>query len=46
MRREVIAGVDTILGDTLKKNAYTSSLTFDTPLTIFGYSLGNRFSIN
>ena len=46
VRREVIAGVDTILGDTLKKNAYTSTLTFDTPLTIFGYSLGNRFSIN
>jgi hypothetical protein len=45
-RREVIAGVDTVLGDTLKKNAYTSTLSFDTPLTIFGYSLGNRFTIN
>ncbi|PYP77317.1 MAG: hypothetical protein DMD35_15355 [Gemmatimonadetes bacterium] len=46
MRREVVAGRDTILGDTLKKNAYTSTLSFDTPLTIFGYSLGNRFTIN
>jgi hypothetical protein len=39
------AGIDTIFGDTLKRSAYTSSLTFDTPLTIFGYSLGNRFTI-
>ena len=45
-RREIIAGRDTVFGDTLKKNSYTSSLSFDTPLTIFGYSLGNRFTIN
>jgi lipopolysaccharide export system protein LptA len=46
VRREVVAGVDTVFGDTLKKNAYTSSFSFDTPLTIFGFSLGNRFTIN
>ena len=46
VRREIIAGRDTVLGDTLKKNAYTSSLSFDTPLTIFGYALGNRLTIN
>jgi hypothetical protein len=40
------AGVDTIFGDTLKRSAYTSNLSFDTPLTIFGYSLGNRFTIS
>jgi hypothetical protein len=39
------AGVDTIFGDTLKRSAYTSNLSFDTPLVIFGYNLGNRFSI-
>jgi hypothetical protein len=40
------AGVDTIFGDTLERSAYTSRLSFDTPLTIFGYNLGNRFTIN
>jgi hypothetical protein len=39
------AGVDTIFGDTLKRNSWTSNLTFDTPLTIFGYNIGNRFAI-
>jgi hypothetical protein len=36
---------DTIFGDTLRRSAYNSSLSFDTPLQIFGYSLGNRFTI-
>jgi hypothetical protein len=40
------AGKDTIFGDTLKRSAYTSQLSFDTPLTIFGYALGNRFQIS
>ena len=40
------AGVDTIFGDTLKRSAYTSTLSFDTPLTVFGFSLGNRFNIS
>ena len=39
------AGVDTVFGDSLKRNSYNSSLSFDTPLTIFGYNLGNRFQI-
>jgi hypothetical protein len=46
VRRETTpAGVDTVFGDTLKRNAYTSNLSFDTPLTIFGYNIGNRFAI-
>ena len=45
-RGTTLAGVDTIFGDTLKRSAYTSQLSFDTPLTIFGFSLGNRFAIN
>ena len=40
------AGVDTIFGDTLRRNSYDSNLSFDTPLTIFGYAIGNRFTIN
>ena len=40
------AGVDSIFGDTLRRNAYDSNLSFDTPLTIFGYQLGNRFTIS
>jgi hypothetical protein len=39
------AGLDTLLADTLRQNAYDSSLRFDTPLQIFGYNLGNSFSI-
>jgi hypothetical protein len=38
-------GRDTIFGDTLRRNSYDSNLSFDTPLQIFGYNLGNRFSI-
>ncbi|MFL5605891.1 MAG: putative LPS assembly protein LptD, partial [Gemmatimonadaceae bacterium] len=38
-------GKDTIFADTLKRNAYDSNLRFDTPLQIFGYNLGNSFSI-
>ena len=45
-RGQTPAGVDTIFGDTLERSAYTSRLSFDTPLTLFGYNLGNRFAIN
>jgi hypothetical protein len=41
-----VTGLDTVFSDTLKRSAYTSNLTFDSPLTIFGYSLGNSFSLN
>jgi hypothetical protein len=40
------APLDSIAGDTLRRNAYDSNLSFDTPLTIFGYALGNRFTIS
>ena len=40
------AGVDTIFADTVKQNSYTSTLQFGSPLQIFGYNLGNSFSIN
>ncbi len=40
------AGLDSIFADTLKGNAYHSSLAFNTPLEIFGYSLGNSFAID
>ncbi|HEX6599326.1 MAG TPA: putative LPS assembly protein LptD [Gemmatimonadaceae bacterium] len=39
------AGKDTIFGDTLRRNSYDSNLSFSTPLQIFGYSLGNNFTI-
>jgi hypothetical protein len=40
------AGVDTIFGDTLRRNARTSQLSFDTPIVIFGYNFGNQISIS
>ncbi len=40
------AGIDTIFADTLKRNARTSDLRFDTPITIFGYNLGNSFTLS
>lgn len=40
------AGLDTIRGDTLRRNAYSSSLNFGTPLQIFGYTVGNQFTVN
>lgn len=40
------AGIDTIFTDTLRRNSYDSNLSFNTPLTIFGYNLGNQFSIS
>lgn len=43
---KTIAGVDTIFGDTLRRSARTSQLSFDTPLTIFGYNIGNQFSVS
>ena len=39
------AGQDTIFGDTLRRNSYDSNLSFSTPFQIFGYSLGNNFTI-
>jgi hypothetical protein len=40
------AGSDTIIGDTLRRNRYASTLSVGTPLQIFGYQLGNQFTIN
>jgi lipopolysaccharide export system protein LptA len=40
------AGRDTIFGDTLRRSSRTSQLTFDTPLTVFGYNIGNQISVN
>ena len=40
------AGIDTIFGDTLRRSSRTSQLTFDTPLTVLGYNIGNQISIN
>ena len=39
-------GQPAILGDTLRRNSYDTNLSFDTPLTIFGYALGNRFTVS
>ena len=43
---QTAAGKDTIFGDTLRRNSYDSNLSFSTPLQIFGYSLGNNFTIS
>ncbi len=40
------AGLDTIFGDTLKRSATTSQLNFDSPIQIFGYNLGQSFSVS
>ncbi|MDB4914422.1 MAG: hypothetical protein JWM95_2066 [Gemmatimonadetes bacterium] len=40
------AGLDTVYGDSSKRSAKTSQLTFDSPLQIFGYNLGLNTSIN
>ena len=40
------AGRDSIFGDTLRRNSYDSNLSFSTPLQIFGYTLGNSFTIS
>jgi hypothetical protein len=37
---------DTVVTDTLKRTARTSQLTFDTPIQIFGYTIGNSFSVS
>ncbi|MEO5817193.1 MAG: putative LPS assembly protein LptD, partial [Gemmatimonadaceae bacterium] len=39
-------GIDSIFADTLKRNASTSDLRFDTPIVIFGYNLGNSFNLS
>jgi hypothetical protein len=46
LRDTTIAGRDSIVGDTLKRSAYQSSFSFDTPVQIFGYDLGNRITLN
>ena len=43
---KTVASIDTVFSDTLKRSAYTSDLRFDTPLVIFGYNLGNSFSLS
>jgi len=43
---KTLAGVDTIFGDTLRRSARTSQLSFDTPITIFGYNIGNQISVS
>ena len=40
------AGLDTIFGDTLKRSASTSQLNFDSPIQIFGYNIGQSFSVS
>jgi hypothetical protein len=42
---QTAAGKDTIFGDTLRRNSYDSNLSFNTPLQIFGYDLGNSFTV-
>jgi len=39
------AGVDTIVGDTLRRNDYRSALSLGSPIQIFGYQLGNQLNI-
>jgi hypothetical protein len=46
LRDTSIAGRDTIVGDTLRRNSYDSNLSFSTPLQIFGYNLGNNFTVS
>ncbi|MFI5256214.1 MAG: putative LPS assembly protein LptD [Gemmatimonadales bacterium] len=43
---QTAAGRDSIFGDTLRRNSYDSNLSFNTPLQIFGYDLGNSFTIS
>jgi len=43
---QTAAGRDTIFGDTLRRNSYDSNLSFSTPIQIFGYSLGNNFTVS
>lgn len=45
-RGQTSVGTDTIFGDTLRRNAYASTLSVGTPLTIRGYQLGNQFTIS
>ena len=40
------AGVDTIFGDTLRRSSRTGQMSFDTPITIFGYNIGNQISVS
>jgi len=43
---KTIAGLDTVFGDTLRRSSRTSQLSFDTPVTVFGYNIGNQISVN
>ena len=38
-------GVDSILSDTLRRSAYSSDMTFDTPIVLFGNNFGSSFSL-
>lgn len=40
------AGIDTVFSDSAKRTARTSSLTFDSPISIFGYNIGLNTSFN
>ncbi len=42
---KTVAGRDTIYGDTLRRSAKSSQMSFDTPVTVFGYNLGNQFTM-
>lgn len=42
---DTVTGLPRVLQDTVRGNAYDSSVSFDTPLQIRGYNLGNRFTI-
>ncbi|CAN5340091.1 hypothetical protein BH09GEM1_BH09GEM1_46490 [soil metagenome] len=43
---KTVAGLDTIFGDTLRRSSRTSQLSFDTPVTVLGYNIGNQISVN
>ena len=45
LRDTTFAGRDSIIGDTLHRNSYDSNLSFSTPIQIFGYNLGNSFTV-
>jgi hypothetical protein len=40
------AGIDTTFGDTLRRNAYSSTLSVGTPIQVFGYAIGNQFNVS
>jgi lipopolysaccharide assembly outer membrane protein LptD (OstA) len=40
------AGLDTVFNDSTKRSAKTSTLTFDSPVVIFGYNIGLNLGLN